>query len=158
MYFVQDFCISLLCVCLFLCVCVSVCLLVVLMCFYVCIHAFVSDENARVLRLCEAHDGSSSVSVCRLGLTSAALVPLLRALKLQASLTELRLSANRLGDSLIPELLAAAGTMPRLRLLDVSANLITGEGLKKAADSLDGKNQPTFPVSIPWVRQWPAGL
>ncbi|XP_062379263.1 tonsoku-like protein [Sardina pilchardus] len=103
------------------------------------------DESVRVLRLCEAQDGSSSVSVCGLSLASAALAPLLRALKLQDSLTELRLSANRLGDGLLPELVAAVATMPRLRLLDVSSNLITGEGLKKAADSLDGKSQPTFP-------------
>ncbi|XP_041928875.1 tonsoku-like protein isoform X2 [Alosa sapidissima] len=103
------------------------------------------DESVRVLRLCEAQDGSSSVSVCGLSLASTALAPLLRALKLQASLTELRLAANRLGDGLLPELVAAVATMPRLRLLDVSANLITGEGLKKAANSLDGKSQPTFP-------------
>ncbi|XP_041929072.1 tonsoku-like protein [Alosa sapidissima] len=103
------------------------------------------DESVRVLRLCEAQDGSSSVSVCGLSLASTALAPLLHALKLQASLTELRLAANRLGDGLLPELVAAVATMPRLRLLDVSANLITGEGLKKAANSLDGKSQPTFP-------------
>ncbi|XP_031436536.1 tonsoku-like protein isoform X2 [Clupea harengus] len=103
------------------------------------------EESVRVLRLCEVQDGGSSVSVCGLSLASPALAPLLRALKLQASLTELRLSANRLGDGLLPELVAAVATMPRLRLLDVSANLITGEGLKKAADSLEGKCQPAFP-------------
>ncbi|XP_063040219.1 tonsoku-like protein [Engraulis encrasicolus] len=103
------------------------------------------EESARVLRLCEVQDGGSSVSVCGLSLSPPALAPLLRALKLQASLTELRLSANRLADALLPELMAAVATMPKLRLLDVSANLITGEGLKKAADSLDGKSQPAFP-------------
>ncbi|KAL2098803.1 hypothetical protein ACEWY4_005283 [Coilia grayii] len=103
------------------------------------------EESARVLRLCEVQDGGSSVSVCGLSLPTPALAPLLRALKLQASLTQLRLSANRLGDDLLPELVAAVATMPRLRVLDVSANRITGEGLKKAADSLEGKSQPAFP-------------
>ncbi|XP_030644250.1 tonsoku-like protein [Chanos chanos] len=102
-------------------------------------------EDMRVSRLCEVQDGSSSVSVCGLSLAPSSLTPLLRALKLQASLTELRLSGNRLHDDLLPELLAAATTMPRLRLLDISANRITGEGLKKAADSLEGRSQPAFP-------------
>uniref|UniRef100_A0A8D0A5P0 Tonsoku-like protein n=1 Tax=Sander lucioperca TaxID=283035 RepID=A0A8D0A5P0_SANLU len=90
------------------------------------------DENKRVTRLCEVQDGSSSVSVCGLSLAPSSLNPLLRALKLQASLTELRISGNRLHDNLLPELVATTITMPRLRLLDISANGITGEGLEKA--------------------------
>ncbi|KAK1893684.1 Tonsoku-like protein [Dissostichus eleginoides] len=90
------------------------------------------EENRRVTRLCEVQDGSSSVSVCGLSLAPPSLNPLLRALKLQASLTELRISGNRLHDNLLPELVATTITMPRLRLLDISANGITGEGLEKA--------------------------
>ncbi|XP_028853373.1 tonsoku-like protein [Denticeps clupeoides] len=103
------------------------------------------EANARVLRLCEMQDGAASVSVCSLSLTPSSLSPLLRALKLQSGLTELRLAGNRLHDDLLPELVAAANTMPRLRVLDVSANQITGEGIKKAADALEGKGQPAFP-------------
>lgn len=91
-------------------------------------------------------DGSSSLSVSGLSLPSSALNPLLRALKLQASLTELRLSGNRLPDSLLPELVAAAITMPRLRVLDISANHITADGLGKAVNSLKGQSQAAFPV------------
>ncbi len=91
----------------------------------------VSEENRRVSRLCEVQDSSSCVNVCGLSLPPASLTPLLRALKLQASLTELRISANRLNNDLLPELMSAAATMPRLRILDISANQITGEGLKK---------------------------
>nr|XP_046222419.1 tonsoku-like protein isoform X1 [Oncorhynchus gorbuscha] len=103
------------------------------------------EENKRVARLCEVQDGSPSVSVCGLSLPPSSLSPLLRALKLQASLTQLQLSGNRLHDDLFPELVAAAVTMPRLRHLDVSANHITGEGLKKAANALEGQTQPAFP-------------
>lgn len=98
-------------------------------------------------RLCEAQDGSSTVSLCGLSLPPSSLNPLLRALKLQDSLTELRLSGNRLSDALLPELVAAATTMPRLRLLDISANSVTGEGLEKAVDSLKGQSHPAFPVN-----------
>ncbi|XP_074516688.1 tonsoku-like protein [Sebastes fasciatus] len=103
------------------------------------------DENKRVTRLCEVQDGSSSVSACGLGLAPSSLNPLLRALKLQASLTELRISGNRLHDNLLPELVATAITMPRLRLLDISANGITGDGLEKAVNALNGRSHPAFP-------------
>uniref|UniRef100_A0A8C7DJI2 Tonsoku-like protein n=1 Tax=Oncorhynchus kisutch TaxID=8019 RepID=A0A8C7DJI2_ONCKI len=103
------------------------------------------EENKRVARLCEVQDGCPSVSVCGLSLPPSSLSPLLRALKLQASLTQLQLSGNRLHDDLFPELVAAAVTMPRLRHLDVSSNHITGEGLKKAANALEGQTQPAFP-------------
>ncbi|XP_011488610.1 tonsoku-like protein isoform X1 [Oryzias latipes] len=103
------------------------------------------DENRRVTRLCEAQDGSSSVSLCGLSLSPSSLNPLLRALKLQDNLTELRLSGNRLSDTLFPELVAAAATTPRLRLLDISANSVTGEGLEKAVDALKGQSHSAFP-------------
>lgn len=104
-----------------------------------------SEENKRVSRLCELQDGGSSVSVCALSLSPSSLTPLLRALKLQASLTELRLSGNRLHDDLLPELVAAVVTMPRLRLLDLSANHVTGAGLEKAAATLRGQSHTAFP-------------
>uniref|UniRef100_A0A9J8CTI8 Tonsoku-like protein n=1 Tax=Cyprinus carpio carpio TaxID=630221 RepID=A0A9J8CTI8_CYPCA len=100
-----------------------------------------SLTNRRVSRLCEVQDSSSCVNVCGLSLPPAALTPLLRALKLQASLTELRISANRLNNDLLPELMSAAATMPRLRILDISANQITGEGLRKALDTFETKSQ-----------------
>ncbi|XP_068194803.1 tonsoku-like protein [Antennarius striatus] len=103
------------------------------------------DENKRVTRLCEAQDGSSSLSVCGLSLAPSSLSPLLRALKLQASLTELHITGNRLHDDLLPELVATTITMPRLRLLDLSACHITGEGLEKAVNALKAQNHPAFP-------------
>ncbi|XP_070698517.1 tonsoku-like protein [Pempheris klunzingeri] len=103
------------------------------------------DENKRVTRLCEVQDGSSSVSLCGLSLAPSSLNPLFRALKLQASLTELRISGNRLQDNLLPELVATTVTMPRLRLLDISACHITGEGLEKAVNALKAQSHPVFP-------------
>ncbi|KAF3701144.1 Tonsoku-like protein NF-kappa-B inhibitor-like protein 2 [Channa argus] len=103
------------------------------------------DENKRVTRFCEVQDGSSTVSLCGLSLAPSSLNPLLRALKLQSSITELRISSNRLQDSLLPELVATIITMPRLRLLDISGNHITGEGMEKAVNALKGQNHPAFP-------------
>lgn len=108
-----------------------------------------ADENNRVTRLCEVQDGSSSVSICGLSLGPSSLSPLLRALKLQSSLTELRLSGNRLGDELLPELVATTATMPRLQVLDLSACHITAEGLQKAVNALKEPNQSQFPVKQP---------
>lgn len=105
-----------------------------------------ADENNRVTRLCEVQDGSSSVSICGLSLGPSSLSPLLRALKLQSSLTELRLSGNRLRNELLPELVATTTTMPRLQVLDISACHITAEGLEKAVNALKGQNQSPFPV------------
>ncbi|XP_064157110.1 tonsoku-like protein isoform X2 [Anguilla rostrata] len=104
-----------------------------------------TGEHRLVLRLCEVQDGTPSVCISGLSLPPAVLTPVLRALKLQANLTQLRLSGNRLSDDLMPELVSAAATMPRLRLLDLSANRITGEGLKKASLTLEGRSQPAFP-------------
>lgn len=53
------------------------------------------------------------MSVCGLGLAASSLGPLLRALKLQASLTELPISGNRMSDDLLPES-AAAGHFRQL--------------------------------------------
>lgn len=97
-------------------------------------------------RLCEVQDRSSSLAVCGLCLAPSSLSPLLRALKLQTSLTELRLSGNRLHDDLLPELMATATTMPRLQALDISACHITAEGLEKAVNALKGQSQSPFPV------------
>ncbi|XP_027857210.1 tonsoku-like protein isoform X1 [Xiphophorus couchianus] len=102
------------------------------------------DEDRRVSQLCEVQDGGQSVSLCGLSLAPASLNPLLRALKLQASLTELRLPGNRLHDNLLPELVATTITMPHLRVLDVSANGITREGLEKVVEALKGQSHPAY--------------
>lgn len=86
------------------------------------------------------------MSICGLSLGPTSLNPLLRALKLQSSLTELRLSGNRLHDELLPELVATTTTMPRLQVLDISSCHITAEGLEKAVNILKGQNQSPFPV------------
>ena len=105
-----------------------------------------SEPSGRVSRLCEVQEGGTSMTLGGLGLAPAALAPLLRALKLQTDLAELRLSGNRFHDDLLPELVATALTMPRLRVLDLSSNGVTGEGLGKMADALKGQADRTFPV------------
>lgn len=114
-----------------------------------------ADENKHVTRLCELH-GSSSVSACGLSLGPSSLRPLLRALKLQSSLTELHLSGNRLDDELVPDLVATTVTMPRLQVLDVSACRITAEGLEKAVGALKGQSQSAFPVKSSAENHFPS--
>lgn len=103
------------------------------------------DENRTLSRLCELQDGSPCLSASHLSLQPRCIAPLLRCLKLQACLKELRLPGNRLHDSLMGELIATATTMPSLRILDLSANHITGEGLKQACVALEGQSQTVFP-------------
>ncbi|KAM6445767.1 LOW QUALITY PROTEIN: tonsoku-like protein [Rhynochetos jubatus] len=58
------------------------------------------------------------------------LPPLLRALKLQAPLRQLRLRGCGLTDAVATELLAALATLPALTLLDLAGNRIGAQGLR----------------------------
>ncbi|XP_037384389.1 tonsoku-like protein isoform X2 [Talpa occidentalis] len=95
-------------------------------------------EHPQVLRAVECQGSGPAFGACSLALGPAQLTPLLRSLKLQAELRELRLAGNRLGDGCAPELLAALGTMPSLTLLDLSSNHLGPEGLRQLAEGLAG--------------------
>ncbi|XP_004618776.2 tonsoku-like protein [Sorex araneus] len=95
-------------------------------------------EHQQVLQATERQGLAPTFSACSLALRQAQLTPLLRALKLHATLRELRLSGNRLGDTCTPELLATLGTVPSLTLLDLSSNHLGPEGLRQLADGLRG--------------------
>ncbi|XP_067872323.1 tonsoku-like protein isoform X2 [Heterodontus francisci] len=92
-------------------------------------------ENGLVLRVCETQENSACFRLSNLSLTKENLTPILRALKLQTVTRELHLSANRLGDEAMDELLASLVTMPNLTLLDLSSNHITHDGLRKLCDA-----------------------
>ncbi|XP_006830846.1 PREDICTED: tonsoku-like protein [Chrysochloris asiatica] len=93
-------------------------------------------EHPEVLQAVGCQGSGSTFSACSLALHQAQLTPLLRALKLHATLRELRLAGNRLGDGCIAELLAALGTMPGLALLDLSSNHLGLAGLCQLASGL----------------------
>ncbi|XP_055981270.1 tonsoku-like protein [Sorex fumeus] len=95
-------------------------------------------EHQQVLQATERQGLAPTFSACSLALRQAQLTPLLRALKLHATLRELRLAGNRLGDTCTPELLATLGTVPSLILLDLSSNHLGPEGLRQLADGLGG--------------------
>ncbi|XP_037747752.1 tonsoku-like protein isoform X1 [Chelonia mydas] len=93
-------------------------------------------EHRLLLKIMELQESGPSFSACGLSLRQPHLAPLLRALKLQTSIRQLRLAGNGLADGLAAELLAMLGTMPSLTLLDLSANQLGAEGLRTLAAGL----------------------
>ncbi|XP_070604519.1 tonsoku-like protein isoform X2 [Erythrolamprus reginae] len=89
-------------------------------------------------KLLERQDSSSSFSVSGTALRQHHLRPLLRALKLQASLRQLCLSGTGLGDDSAEELQATLGTIPGLKRLDLSGNRLGPDGLQKLTTGLSG--------------------
>ncbi|XP_067323325.1 tonsoku-like protein [Anolis sagrei] len=91
-----------------------------------------AEEHRLLLQMLERQESGPSFSVAGVSLRGAPrLTPLLRALKLQASIRQLCLSGTGLGDDSAEELLATISTMPALRQLDISSNRLGPEGLRK---------------------------
>lgn len=91
-----------------------------------------------MLRAPKLQGSSPAFSACNLALRQPQLTPLLRALKPNTALRELRLSGNQLGDTCIPDLLATLSTLSSLTLLDLSSNHLGPEGLCQLASGLTG--------------------
>ncbi|XP_043542326.1 tonsoku-like protein [Chiloscyllium plagiosum] len=87
------------------------------------------DANPSMGKILQLQEQGSLVDLSSLSLSKEHLSPILRALKLQTPTHQLCLSANRLGDDTMGELLACLVTMPNLRVLDLSSNQITHQGL-----------------------------
>uniref|UniRef100_A0A452HRN6 Tonsoku-like protein n=1 Tax=Gopherus agassizii TaxID=38772 RepID=A0A452HRN6_9SAUR len=93
-------------------------------------------EHRLLLKIMELQESGPSFTACGLSLRQPHLAPLLRALKLQTCIRQLRLAGNGLADGLATELLVTLGTMPGLTLLDLSANQLGAEGLHTLAAGL----------------------
>ncbi|KAG6926939.1 tonsoku-like, DNA repair protein [Chelydra serpentina] len=93
-------------------------------------------EHRLLLKIMELQEPGPAFSACGLALRRPHLAPLLRALKLQTGIRQLRLAGNGLADGLAAELLATLGTMPGLTLLDLAANQLGAEGLRTLAAGL----------------------
>nr|XP_032637795.1 tonsoku-like protein isoform X1 [Chelonoidis abingdonii] len=93
-------------------------------------------EHRLLLKIMELQESGPWFSACGLALRQPHLAPLLRALKLQTCIRQLRLAGNGLADGLATELRATLGTMPGLTLLDLSANQLGAEGLHTLATGL----------------------
>ncbi|XP_069737836.1 tonsoku-like protein, partial [Phaenicophaeus curvirostris] len=89
------------------------------------------EPHRLLLKVTELQEQSPELGFgAGLGVPAPHLPPLLRALKLQASLRRLRLRACGLSDALAPELLAAVATLPALALLDLAGNRLGAGGLR----------------------------
>ncbi|XP_038644646.1 tonsoku-like protein [Scyliorhinus canicula] len=101
-------------------------------------------EDSSMSKILQLQENGSSIDLSNLSLNKEHLTPILRALKLQNATRRLCLSANRLGDDAMDELLASLVTMPNLTLLDLSSNCITHEGLRKLCDPSTSSRDTPF--------------
>uniref|UniRef100_A0A670J0G8 Tonsoku-like protein n=1 Tax=Podarcis muralis TaxID=64176 RepID=A0A670J0G8_PODMU len=95
-------------------------------------------EHRLLLQLLECQESGPSFHVPGLALRRLHLTPLLRALKLQTSIRRLCLPGAGLGDDSAEELLATVATIPGLEALDLSANRLGPQGLRKLTAGLPG--------------------
>ncbi|XP_059579640.1 tonsoku-like protein isoform X2 [Alligator mississippiensis] len=95
-------------------------------------------EHPLLVKVLGQQEQGPSLGACGFALRQTQLTPLLRALKLQTPLRQLRLSGNTLDDSVAGELLATLGTLPHLTLLDLSDNQLGAEGLRKLVPEPSG--------------------
>ncbi|GCB83026.1 hypothetical protein scyTo_0024038 [Scyliorhinus torazame] len=103
-------------------------------------------EDSSMSKILQLQENGSSIDLSNLSLNKEQLTPILRALKFQTATRRLCLSANRLGDDAMDELLASLVTMPNLTLLDLSSNRITHEGLRKLCDPSTPSRDSPFQV------------
>lgn len=101
-------------------------------------------EHQLVLKTLEQQENITSFRLCNLSLRRRNLTPLLRALKLQATIRQLHLSGNCIDDHVAEELLSTVATMPNLTLLDLSSNQMTHEGLAKLCPATGISSEDTF--------------
>ncbi|XP_034982035.2 tonsoku-like protein [Zootoca vivipara] len=95
-------------------------------------------EHRLLLQLLECQESGPSFNVPGLALRHLHLTPLLRALKLQTSIRRLCLPGAGLGDDSAEELLATVATLPGLQALDLSANRLGPQGLRRLTAGLPG--------------------
>ncbi|XP_068789657.1 tonsoku-like protein [Struthio camelus] len=96
------------------------------------------EPHPLLLKVTQLQEQSPAFSAGGLALRPPHLPPLLRALKLQAPLRQLRLAGSGLADGAAAELLAALSTMPGLTLLDLSGNQLSAQGLQHLVPQLPG--------------------
>ncbi|XP_069636325.1 tonsoku-like protein [Haliaeetus albicilla] len=90
------------------------------------------EPHPLLLKLTELQEQSPGLGVeGGLALRPPHLPPLLRALKLQAPLRQLRLRGCGLPDTMAGDLLATLATLPALTLLDLAGNRLSAQGLRQ---------------------------
>lgn len=95
-------------------------------------HPHPAEPHPLLLKLTELQEQSPGLGVeGGLALRPPHLPPLLRALKLQAPLRQLRLRGCGLPDAMAGDLLATLATLPALTLLDLAGNRLGAQGLRQ---------------------------
>ncbi|XP_007439203.1 tonsoku-like protein [Python bivittatus] len=97
-----------------------------------------AGEHPLLVKLLEWQESGLSFRVSGMALRHQHLGPLLWALKLQTSVRQLCLSGTGLGDDSAEELQATLSTIPGLKLLDLSANQLGPDGVRRLAAGLAG--------------------
>lgn len=91
-----------------------------------------AEPHPLLLKVTELQEQNSGLGLGGgLVLRPPALPPLLRALKLQAPLRQLRLRGCGFPDAAASDLLATLATLPALNLLDLSGNRLGAQGIRQ---------------------------
>ncbi|XP_074713993.1 tonsoku-like protein isoform X2 [Strix uralensis] len=100
------------------------------------------EPHPLLLKVTELHEQSPTLGVGGgLALRPPHFPPLLRALKLQAPLRQLRLRGCGLPDAVATQLLATVATLPALTLLDLAGNRFSAQGLRQLLPQQPGTFQ-----------------
>ncbi|PSN40124.1 Tonsoku-like protein [Blattella germanica] len=94
----------------------------------------------------EACQATNSLHLSDLALTTTQLAPLFRAINRQHTLQELLLSGNFIGDEGLKLFSAALPTLCQLRVLDLSCNDISANGIQQVNSSLNSASTPVLPM------------
>ncbi|GFN80014.1 tonsoku-like protein, partial [Plakobranchus ocellatus] len=104
-----------------------------------CTLCLLEEPDKCVATALQGCDSSGILKLCDLGLSPSLLQPVFQAIEGQATLTELHLSGNRLGDTGVRPLMECLAGLPILKVLNLDCNGLSVEGINTMAAVLKQK-------------------